>query len=267
MRVMITVKAYPALSQRSGETVCVAGVRVDAEASSWVRLFPVGFRDLPREDQFKKYQLVELRASRGTDQRPESYRPNLSSLRVGEFIPSTDSWGARWSHLARLAGATTSCRLLAEQDRLGSTAPSLGLIKPLVEDLTIERNPDFDKDRRRLAELLSGPDLFGVQKAPLEPAALRLKYRYRCEGGGCAGHDQSTIDWEAGAAARRWSAAGASEQELPKLLRRKFLDDICGPARDTYFFVGNMHRYPKNFLVLGAFWPPASSRPAPTLFG
>ena len=42
-RVLITVKTYPTLSRRYGETVCTAGVREDG---SWVRIYPVPFRRL-----------------------------------------------------------------------------------------------------------------------------------------------------------------------------------------------------------------------------
>lgn len=42
-RVLITVKTYPTLSRKYGETVCTAGVREDG---SWVRIYPVPFRRL-----------------------------------------------------------------------------------------------------------------------------------------------------------------------------------------------------------------------------
>lgn len=38
-RVLITVKTYPTLSKKYGETVCTAGIRPDG---SWVRIYPVG---------------------------------------------------------------------------------------------------------------------------------------------------------------------------------------------------------------------------------
>jgi len=59
--VLVTVKAYPAIGKKSGEAVCVAGVRLDRDVPEWIRLFPVGFRDLPRDKQFAKYQVVKLK--------------------------------------------------------------------------------------------------------------------------------------------------------------------------------------------------------------
>jgi hypothetical protein len=62
MDLLVLVKAYPSVSMKYGEAVCVAGVRLDAPRPEWVRLFPVGFRDLPAEQQFGKYDVITRRA-------------------------------------------------------------------------------------------------------------------------------------------------------------------------------------------------------------
>ena len=79
--VLVTVKAYPQLSNRHGEVVCVAGVRLDRDKPEWIRLFPVPYRDLP-ELKFKKYEVLRTKVRRGNDQRPESYRLDLDHLEV-----------------------------------------------------------------------------------------------------------------------------------------------------------------------------------------
>ncbi len=56
IELIVTVKAYPNISQRYGEVVCVAGIRTDVEPNRWVRLFPIQFRDLEFSKRFKKYQ-------------------------------------------------------------------------------------------------------------------------------------------------------------------------------------------------------------------
>jgi hypothetical protein len=268
MRVLVTVKAYPGLSVRRGETVCVAGVRVDTEVPEWVRLYPVAYRDLPTPDQFTKYQLVDLRARKSSDPRPESYAPNLGSLVLREVVATgrDRQWQARWRLLDDLAGATSTCGLLRAQDGRGPK-PSLGMIKPIVQDLIIEPNAAFDADKAQLAVLAAAEDLFGAAKTVLEPAPFTLIYRYKCaDDPDCRGHRSPLIDWEAGEAARKWRGDGASDDELPRLLRGKFLDQMCASDRDTYFFVGNQFAYPRGFLVLGVFWPPAGSRPPRGLF-
>ena len=62
-RVLITVKTYPTLSRKYGETVCTAGVREDG---SWVRIYPVPFRRLDEEEQYTKYDWLECRLVRNS---------------------------------------------------------------------------------------------------------------------------------------------------------------------------------------------------------
>lgn len=85
MKVLITVKAAPEPSKSYGDTVCVAGVRVDGEPHEWIRLYPVPFRHLATEEQFSKYQVVELDVNPAQhDSRSESRRPVWGSLTIGE---------------------------------------------------------------------------------------------------------------------------------------------------------------------------------------
>ncbi len=57
------VKAYPALSSKYGEVSCVAGTEMTADGPRWVRLYPVPFRSLEDDKQFRKYQPVLVASS------------------------------------------------------------------------------------------------------------------------------------------------------------------------------------------------------------
>ena len=37
-------------------------------------------------------------------------------------------------------------------------------------------------------------------------------------------------------------------------MRQKFLDQICGDGKETYFYVGTLSDYP-TWVVIGTFWP------------
>lgn len=70
-RILITVKTYPTLSRKYGETVCTAGVREDG---SWVRVYPVPFRRLDEAEQYRKFDWLECDLVRSRkDPRPESH--------------------------------------------------------------------------------------------------------------------------------------------------------------------------------------------------
>lgn len=257
--ILVTVKAYPAIARQSGESVCVAGVRLDTDRPEWIRLFPVGFRDLPRDRQFEKYQVVRLRVRRGSsDRRPESYKPDLNSLVLGPTVATDHAWRRRWDLLDSLAGATTTCDLVAASRERGQSAPSLGLVKPVVHDIEVADNPDY----RTGAATQVDVDLFGEERDVLEATPFLVHYRYSCAATECPGHRQSIIDWESGQFARRNLERGV--RVARERHRAKFLEQLCGPDRDAYFYVGNQHQHPGSYLVLGVFWPPAGSRPQPT---
>jgi hypothetical protein len=256
IRVLVTFKAYPRLSQKFGEVVCVAGVRVDTGVPRWIRLFPVGFRDLLFSDQFHKYQFIEISVKRPpSDVRPESFTPLIDSLIVGETLDTKRQWAKRRELIQPLI-VPSMCWLQREQATSGR---SLGVFRPLeVFDLTIESIDPAELSRAALeaeAHAAQGR-LFGPGRTALEPAGYRFRYQYRCRDSNCRGHDQSFIDWEVIQAARKWQAIYRTEAELIEKLRERFLIQMFSSERDTMFFVGNQHLAPKSFLVLGVFWPP-----------
>ncbi len=88
-------------------------------------------------------------------------------------------------------------------------------------------------------------------------------YRFRCYNWPkCCGHKLMIHDWELNESYRRWRQKYKGEELLEKI-KQKWLNDICGTKKDVYFYVGNVWRHPKQFMVLGVFYPPKS---APTLF-
>lgn len=135
LKVLITVKTYPIPSKQYDELVCTAGV---TESGDFVRLYPINFRELPFEKQYKKYQWIEVMAEKHKrrDTRKESYRPDCHSIRIlGEPIPShRDNWAKRRRYV--LAKKSRTLEDLYDQQKSDRT--SLGIFKPKkVYDLGI----------------------------------------------------------------------------------------------------------------------------------
>lgn len=97
-------------------------------------------------------------------------------------------------------------------------------------------------------------DLKGKRRIEKIPYVFR--YRYLCDEQGCKGHTQRIIDWELMQLYRNLANQGASPKVVQEKIKEKFLGDLCGSDKDTYFFVGNHSRYRASFMVLGVFWPP-----------
>ena len=253
------VKAYPALSRTYGEVSCVAGVQVLAGGPRWIRLYPVPFRSLEDDQQFRKYQPLRVRvaAHRG-DLRPETRRPDRDSIELlGKPIPSSNGWSRR-RRLVEPLMLPSMCELMRRQRRDGT---SLGVFRPgRVLDLEIEK-ASLDEGKRRIAKawlaqtsLLDGlgSDERSTQLRELEQAPWTFKYRYECDESGCRSHTQSIIDWEVARYYRRVRNA----ENWRERMKQRWIGQLCGPDRDTAFFVGNMHQHPRSFLVLGVWWPP-----------
>jgi hypothetical protein len=186
MTVLVTVKAYPTVSERHGEAVCVAGIRTDVVPHSWVRLFPVPYRDLPLEQRFQKWQVIDLEAQRGADTRPESYIPIVPTIRLGRVVGTGNGWAER----RMLVEPFLQPSMCGVRSRRKAEGTSLALIRPReVTRLEITkaegwspgqrgivgqgRLDDLDRSRQSLEEL---PYKFGserdrVQDPPLTGSA------------------------------------------------------------------------------------------------
>ena len=110
----------------------------------------------------------------------------------------------------------------------------------------------------------------GVTTTPPRKVPFKFQYRFECDDSRCNKKHQVMIeDWEVGALYWKLVDAGASPQEAANSVRQKFLEELCGPNRDTHFFVGTLLAYPKTWVVIGVFWPPMPKQNTtdPTLFG
>ena len=56
-KVLITVKTYPAISGKYEELVCTAGF---TEEGNWIRIYPIQFRKKSFDEQYKKYDWIEI---------------------------------------------------------------------------------------------------------------------------------------------------------------------------------------------------------------
>jgi hypothetical protein len=249
---LVTVKAYPNPSPKYRETVCVAAV---TREEGWVRLYPVGFRSLPEGQRFKKYQRIRLRMRKhDRDNRPESYRPDEHSIRLGDVVGSGHEWQQRWQWIKPTIGPTM-CELQRLQK---SESRSLGCVRARdVDNLLVEKTDDTWQGRRQAA--INQLALFDPVETKLEKIPFIFRYRYRCDDRQCRGHTQSVLDWELMERYRKLSMQGLSETEVLSGIREKFLGELCNKTKDTHFFVGNHSRFPVTFMVLGVFWPPKSA--------
>ncbi len=127
--ILITVKTYPTLSTKYGETVCTAGVRPDG---TWVRIYPVPFRRLNDKEQYKKFDWVDVRLARNTsDIRPETFRPIDASdlIQIGH-VDTNQQWRERRELILEAPKAKVYTRIDELIANAKSNTASLAVFKP-----------------------------------------------------------------------------------------------------------------------------------------
>lgn len=250
-RIFVAVKAYPNPSYNYGETVCCAGV--DTDTVTWVRLYPIPFRDLDNDKRFKKYSLIEANCAKaGDDLRPESFRIQPESIRIIEHIDTRkDGWDRRRAIIQKLS-AKSMCQIIKEE-ALHKT--SLGLIKP--EGVSFLAKKRQAKDSGKRDKVYARPGLFDKPKEPVEEIPFQFYYQFKCiSEPDCPGHTLSIIDWEIHQSYRKWRGIYRDEGELLGKIQERWMMMVDSTTRDVYFYVGNLHRFQDVFTVLGVFYPP-----------
>lgn len=266
-RILVTVKTYPTLSKKYGETVCTAGVKDDG---SWVRLYPVPFRRLEEEQRYKKYDWIECQLTKhSSDPRPESYRPvDFNELTPVGHMGTDHDWAERRRLLIETAQVFDSLEELIGLAK--NNERSLAVFKPteLLEFTWEDEEREWDPKRlRAIREANSQLELFEdntwretVQVIPKLPYSF--SYRFRDSAG--KESELQILDWEIGAL--YWnclrSAEGDENNALAKV-RQKYWDEFR--EKDLHFFLGTTQQFhpwaPNPWVIVGVFPVPFERQP------
>ncbi|MCU0416338.1 MAG: hypothetical protein MUE33_04040 [Cytophagaceae bacterium] len=257
-KVLITVKTYPAISSKYDELVCTAGFREDG---TWIRLYPVPFRKKSYNEQYKKYDWIEVDLVKNTsDFRPESYRPKSidTEINVVGHIDTKSNWEERKKIcLGKIYYNLTE--LIAEaKDK--NICTSLAVFKP-TEILDFYAEPverEWDKDK--LAKL-NQLNLFETNQEGKFDVVQKLPYKFKFKIIDNQGKQSNMMieDWETGQL--YWNCHARHEGDEQKAIadvRKKYFDDFA-KTKDLHFFLGTTqahHHVSLNpFMIIGTFQP------------
>ena len=258
-RILITVKTYPTLSTKYGETVCTAGVREDG---SWVRLYPVPFRRLDREEQYKKYDWVECRLrSRTEDPRPESFSPiDFNELKPVDHIDTSRNWRARRRILLQTAKVYDQLDELIAGAKANSI--SLAVFRPTQVTGFIWESEDREWSPVRLQEFREKQGQLGLFEDNnwLETfktiPKLPYSFSYRFADANGRKSELQVLDWEIGAL--YWNCLRLTDGDEPRALqkvRSKYFDEFL--RKDLHFFLGTTQQFhqfaPNPWVIIGVF--------------
>ena len=248
-KVLITVKAPPNPSKKHQETNCCAGIDIDS--GCMVRLYPIPFRLLDYSKKFPKYCIITVRCYKPSrDKRIESYKVDQDSIQIIRSINTKNKWEERKRIVLPVLSASF-CRILDNIE----LNKSLGLFKPV--DICFESKKSYSKKNHKSKSSYAQHTLFDRKLEPLAKIPFNFYYKFKCHDlPTCPGHKLKIHDWELSAAFRKWQDKYDSQEILLEKVKEKWLDTMCSNKRETYFYVGNMWQHPKQFMVLGVFWPP-----------
>lgn len=267
MKVLITVKAYPALSRKYKETVCTAGITENGE---WIRIYPIPFRQIDYDKRFQKYEWVELDLERNlSDFRPESFRPydiNLSDIVSHGFVKSDgDAWIERRRYLLKKVYTNLS-ELIAEAKN-DQIKTSLAIFKPtkilnfVYEETERSWNKEkleYLKSQQLQLNLFDNENELDISEFEV---VSKLPYKFSFEFEDDAGRYSKLMieDWETGML--YWNSLARHEGDEVKAcedVKKKYYDDFA-LTKDYYFILGTtklFHNTALNpFVIIGDFRP------------
>jgi hypothetical protein len=247
-RALIVVKTYPTPARKGAEVSCTAAI---TDTGEWLRLFPVPWRYLAAEEQFRKYQWVEVVVEKASDPRPESYKLTQNGIRIiSEPLDTDNGWRNRRDIVEPLR-AHCLCCLAKQRDAHGF--PTLGLFKPKRIRRLLISTEEANWTTSQLDILRQGHLFAPRPKRQLEKIPHRFRYQFTCDEPDCPTHTLSCTDWEMAEAWRSWKADYGDQWE-PKF-RQRFERDMIEKL-DTHFFVGTLKAHPAEWIIVGLFYPP-----------
>jgi hypothetical protein len=187
----------------------------------------------------------------------ESYKVDQDSIKILSHLGTENKWSER-EKIVLPTLSPSFCKIF-EDIKINK---SLGIFKPTDIDFEIKKSVPKDEQKRRSA--YNQYCLFDKKLKPIEQIPFSFYYKFKCHNSSnCSSHKLMIHDWELMEAYRRWRDKYENQTVLLSKIRQKWLDELCSPKKDTYFYVGNIWQRPKQFMVLGVFYPPKSQ---PTLF-
>ena len=260
-RILITVKTYPTLSAKYGELVCTAGLREDG---SWIRIYPVPFRQLEAYQKFPKYSFIEAEVIRNTrDARPESHKVSTDTLNLtGELLSTHDHWRERRQWILSRGTVHTNLTELIEANKLGTL--SIATFKPSrIVDFKAEADkPDWGDEKLAAVDALAKQgDLFSGWKGADLAALIRKlpwKFSYTIEDDAGKRSTMMIEDWEIGELYWNCLKTSNSPAEAVEKVRHKYLTEFT--TKDLYLYLGTTKKYDRwannPFVIIGVFYPP-----------
>ncbi|WP_457748036.1 hypothetical protein [Sulfurimonas sp.] len=269
-KILIVAKTYPTKSKKYTELVCTAGV--DNEGN-WYRIYPIPTKTLKEYEGLKKYTWIDAEIKKDkSDSRPESYKINISSVKLLDTVSTDNQWSYRKDTVlkSKVYENLTEIIDLANKDN----ALSLCLFKPSkflhvyfetknTEELTQEEKKAYKNANLNLFEHNSTCEVEFKAMPPL-PYSVKLEF----EDFDGKKSKMNILDWEISQLYWTLKKTKKSDEEIKEGIKNKLFWMIS--KRDLFLCLGTMkqmHGWTNNpFTIIGLFYPPKDRGYVSSLF-
>jgi len=257
-KILIVAKTYPTRSKKYTELVCTAGVD---EEGNWYRIYPIPTKTLKDYEGLKKYTWIDAEITKDkSDPRPESYKINISNLKLLNTIEPKDNWRYRKDVLLK----SKVYRSLAEIISLAKDTNelSLCLFKPTkflhirfenkeIKEFSEQEKKEFKNANVSLFEHSSSCEV-EFDMMPQLPYSIKMVFE-DAEG---KESKMNILDWEI--SQLYWNISRSNNEKETKSKIKSKLESLM--ERDLYLCLGTMkqmHGWTSNpFTIIGLFYPP-----------
>ncbi len=258
--ILILAKTYPSPSAKYQETSCVAGITENGEMR---RLYPVPFRRLEDKDQFSKWQWVKIEIEPNPqDKRKESRKIRFDNIKTGPTL-APKNFEKRMLWIEQIPKIEYFLPTLTTPDI--SPDITLALFTPQSGvRLKISKSSDkWTKEELEKLEQFNGEDILFKEEARI-PATMLEKIPYdfyyvtkiEMADGRTRDLQIKLIDWEVCSLFRK--CYKPDDDSWKESMKQKLETEMNN--RNLKLLLGNMHRFPKQWMVVSLIYPPKQSK-------
>lgn len=269
-KILIVAKTYPTRSKKYIELVCTAGVD---EEGNWYRIYPIPTKTLKEYEGLQKYTWIDAEIAKDlSDNRPESYKINISSVTLLDTVSRDKQWQYRKDIVLKLQVYENLEKIIIFANK--ENALSLCLFKPSkflnvyfetkeTEAFTDEEQKAYKNANLNLFEHNNNCEV-EFRAMPLLPYSIKLLF----EDNDGQKSKMNILDWEINQLYWSLKKSKKSDKEIKDGIKEKIFWMINN--RDLYLYLGTMkqmHGWTSNpFTIIGLFYPPKDIGYASSLF-
>ena len=267
-KILIVAKTYPTRSKKYTELVCTAGV--DAEGN-WYRIYPIPTKTLKDYEGLKKYTWIDAEITKDTsDSRPESYKINISNMKILHTLDSKNNWRYRKDIVLKSKVYNSLNNIISLANKTNEL--SLCLFKPTnflhirfenkeIKKFSAQEEKEFKNANVSLFEHSSSCEV-EFDMMPQLPYSIKMVFEDR-EG---KESKMNILDWEI--SQLYWNLSRSNSEKETKAKIKNKLESLI--EKDLYLCLGTMkqmHGWTSNpFTIIGFFYPPKDRGYTASLF-